>query len=116
MGSARISRSTCEFCDAHGTHVQVQVFSFVQTCIRTVPQNHMYQGHSECTAVLVTCVTCVCPPTPHGRVLKCWCWGGGGGGGQRGKKKKKGETFLFQKQKQKTQRDVNSILEGYKTY
>ena len=37
----------------------------------------------------VTCVTCVCPPTPHGRVLKC-CFGRGGTG-----ENKKGEYFFF---------------------
>ena len=55
-------------------------FSFVQTGIRTVPQNRLYQGHSGCTAVPVACVTGVCPPTPHSRVLKCRCFGGGGRG------------------------------------
>ena len=44
-------------------------FLFVQTGIRTVPQNHLYLAHSGCTGIFVTCVTCVCPPTPHGRVL-----------------------------------------------
>ena len=48
------SRSTCEVCDARGTHVQVYFcFAVVQTGIRTVPQNHLYQGHSGCTAVVL---------------------------------------------------------------
>ena len=45
-------------------------FAVVQIGIRTVSQNHLYQSHSRCTGVLVTCVPCVCTPTPHGRVLK----------------------------------------------
>ena len=65
-------------------------FPFVQTGIRTVPQNDLYQANSGCTAIFVTCVTCVCPPTLHGRVLKYWCFGRGG---NRGKKNNKRRIF-----------------------
>ena len=101
MGSARIPLSAYKFCDARGTHVQVQVCPFVQTGIRTVPQNHLYQAHSGCTAIFVTCVTCVCPPTPHGRVLKCWCFWKRG---NRGKKNKKGEYFFFKNKTKNAER------------
>ena len=94
IGTARIPLSACEFCDARGTHV----FLFVQTGIRTVPQNHLYQAHSGCTGIFVTCVTCVCPPTPHGRVLKCRCFGRGGNNGN---KNKKGEYFLKENKKRR---------------
>ena len=36
-----------------------KLFRFVQTGIRIVPQNHLYEAHSRCTAIFVTCVTCV---------------------------------------------------------
>ena len=88
-------------------------FAFVQTGIRTLPQNHLYQGHSGCTAILVACVACVCPPTPHGRVLKCWSFEGRGG--NRGGNNKKGEHSLY-KNKRNAQGDFNSLLEGYITY
>ena len=69
-------RSLCVSFAMHPVRTsKCKFFSFVQTRIITVPQNHLYQGHSGCTAVLVTRVACVCPLTPHGRVMKCWSFG-----------------------------------------
>ena len=95
--SARIPLSTCEFCDARGTHVQL--YFFLLWCNQTLEPNPQ------------TPVACVCPRTPHGPLFKCSCFGGGGGGGgERG-----GGDIPFSKTKQTTQRDVSSLLEGYKT-
>ena len=94
------------------TRTVVSFFLLCKQALKPYPQNDLFQGHSGCTAVLVTCVTHVCLPTPHGLVLKCYFFGGGGG--NRGERKTKRGNISFSKTKK--QRDLNSLPESYETY
>ena len=85
-----------------------KLFPFLQTGIRTVPQKPPVPGPQGCTAKCDVCNMCV--PTYSSRSgLKCWCFGRG----ETWERKTKRENISFSKTKQKTQRDLNSLLEGY---